>query len=158
MAVEIMEIRIESCPAVRLIGKRYAGSANWEEWRANGWSAVLEKRNALPTNENVSIGAVHVVNGAPEYWIGMFFSANTEAPDGLEYIDIEPLDYAVLILRGEREALFGCGVHAQCLDELKARGLKRKEDDWCFQRYRDGGTASGEDGKAVLDYAVSIEK
>ena len=66
MAVKILELKRESCPAARLIGKNMK---------------VLQ------------IGA----NGIPERWIGMFFPVNTEVPEGFEYVDIEPLDYAISI-------------------------------------------------------------
>ena len=36
-------------------------------------------------------------NGMPERWIGMLFPANTDVTEGFEYVDIEPLDYAISI-------------------------------------------------------------
>ena len=35
MAVIILDVKTECCPATRLIGKRYVGSANWSEWWEN---------------------------------------------------------------------------------------------------------------------------
>ena len=34
----------------------------------------------------------------PEYWIGMFFPIDAVVPDGFEYVDMEPLEYAVCYL------------------------------------------------------------
>lgn len=45
------------------------------------------------------------------------------------------------------------------LNELKALGLKRKEDDWCFERYNcPRFTMPDENGNVILDYGISIEK
>lgn len=161
MAVKILEVKQESCVAARFIGKKYEGGANWGEWWANGWFEILEKIQGLPINDDGYIGAVHIVNGMPERWIGMFFPANTEVPEGFEYVDMEPLDYAVCYLFGNETngELFSLETHNMCLEELKAQGLKRKEDDWCFERYNcPRFTTPDENGNVILDYALSIEK
>ncbi len=73
MAVKIIEIKKESCPAARLIGKKYGEAPNWGEWWENNWFETLEAKERLPFNGDAYIGAVHIVDGMPEYWIGMFF-------------------------------------------------------------------------------------
>ena len=35
MAVKLLEIKKESCPATRLIGRKYTGAPNWGEWWEN---------------------------------------------------------------------------------------------------------------------------
>ena len=160
MAVKILEVKKESCPATRLIGKRYENGANWGEWWEQDWFAILENKQSLSIHEGAYIGAVHIVNGSPEHWIGMFFPANTEVPEGFAYVDIEPLDYAVYYLcdkEGSNE-FYTINTHNMCLEELKAHNLKRKEDDWCFERYNcPRFTTPDEKGNVILDYAVSIE-
>ena len=48
--------------------------------------------------------------------------------------------------------------HEMCLEELKSLGLKRKEDDWCFERYNcPRFTTPDEAGNVILDYGISIE-
>jgi hypothetical protein len=48
--------------------------------------------------------------------------------------------------------------HDMCLEELKALGYKRKEDDWCFERYNcPRFTTPDEKGNVILDYGISIE-
>ncbi len=160
MAVTILKVKRESCPETRLIGKRYEGSPNWGEWWQNDWFSVLEATERLPANGDAYIGAVHIVNGMPEYWIGMFFPADTNAPDGFEYVDMEPLEYAVFYLSDKEGSsdFYTMDTHNMCLDELKALGLKRKEDDWCFERYNcPRFTTPDENGNVILDYAISIE-
>jgi len=159
MPVRILDIRKEHCPAARLIGKRYKSAPNWNEWWANGWFDMLEKQPRLPFNDDAYIGAVRIVNGKPEYWIGMFFPEQTEIPQGFEGVDIAPLDYAVCYLydrEGSRE-FYAMATHEQCLNALKAAGFVRREDDWCFERYQcPRFTTPDEHGCVILDYGISI--
>lgn len=159
MAVKILEVRLESCPATRLIGKKYEGNANWAEWWANDWFSQLETQPCIPFNTDAYIGAVHIVDGRPERWIGMFFPVDAEVPDGFAYVDIGPMDYAVCYLY-EKEGsadFYAMDTHNLCLEALRERGLKRKEDDWCFERYNcPRFTTPDEQGNVILDYGISI--
>lgn len=160
MAVKIIEIKRETCTAARLIGKKYVNGPNWNEWWENNWFAALETVKPLPFNTDAYIGAVHIVNGMPEHWIGMFFPVNTEVPDGFEYVDIEPLDYAVCYLYGKENSdeFYAMDTHNMCLKALNDHGLKRKEDDWCFERCNcPRFTTPDEKGNVILDYGISIE-
>ena len=160
MGIKILKVEQESCPAARLIGKKYSGNVNWGEWWSNSWFDELEAIPSLPINDNGYIGAVHIVDGMPEYWIGMFFPANADVPQGFEYVDIEPLNYAVCYLYGSENSseFYTMETHEMCLEELKEHDLKRKEDDWCFERYNcPRFTTPDESGNVILDYAVSIE-
>lgn len=160
MSVKILEIKQESCPAARFIGKKYEGSANWGEWWENNWFTVIEAMPALPFNDDAYIGAVHIVDGMPEFWIGMFFPEGTEAPEGFEAVDMEPLKYAVCYLQDKENSgeFYTMDTHNRCLEELKVLGWKRKEDDWCFERYNcPRFTTPDEQGNVILDYGISIE-
>ena len=86
MDVKILEIKKEHCPGMLLIGKRYENGSNWGEWWANDWFSKLEANPRHPMNEDAFIGAVRIVNGSPEHWIGMFFPVGTAVPDGLESV------------------------------------------------------------------------
>lgn len=159
MAVKVLEVKREYCPAVRLIGKRYLGAPGWGEWWSNNWFAALEENQRHPINGDAYIGAVHVVDGVPERWIGMFFPAGAAVPEGFEYVDIEPMDYAVCYLYDKENSaeFYTMETHDMCLEELKARHLERKEDDWCFERYNcPRFTTPDEKGNVILDYAISI--
>ena len=85
MSVKILEVKKESFPAARFIGKKYTQGPNWGEWWQNDWFSVLEKKDWLLNNGDAYIGAVHIVDGMPEYWIGMFFPINTEVPEGFDF-------------------------------------------------------------------------
>lgn len=159
MAVKVLEIKKESWPAARLIGRKYTGAPNWGEWWEHDWFAVLERKQRLPLNGDACIGAVHIVNGMPERWIGMFFPAGTEAPEGFEAIDIEPLDYGVCYLSGKEGSgdFFTMETHDMCLEALREGGFVRKEDDWCFERYNcPRYTTPDGEGNVILDYGISI--
>lgn len=160
MGIQILELKKESWPAARLIGKRYEGTVNWSEWWENGWFEILEAIPPLTFNGDAYIGAVHLVNERPERWIGMFFPESTEVPAGFESIDIEPLDYAVCYLRDKEGSseFYTMETHNQCLAELKAHGFKRKEDGWCFERYNcPRFTTPDDEGNVILDYGIAIE-
>lgn len=161
MAVKIVEVKRESAPCVRLIGKKYKNAPNWGEWWQNDWFSALEINERHPINGDAYIGAVHIADGMPERWIGMFFPINTEAPDGFEHVDIEPMEYAVCYLYDKENSgdFYTMETHTMCLEELRHLGLKRREDDWCFERYNcPRFTAPDESGNVILDYAISIEK
>lgn len=160
MVTEILEVKKESCPKARLIGKKYENVPNWGEWWENNWFEILETNQRLSFNGDAYIGGVHIVNGIPERWIGMLFPENTEVPEGFEYIDIEPLDYAVCYLYDKENSneFYSIDTHNQCLEKLKEYNLKRKEDDWCLERYNcPRFTTRDEKGNVILDYAISIE-
>ena len=160
MSVKILDIKRESCPAARLIGKRYTDSPNWGEWWENDLFSPLEGLGALPFNGDAYIGAVHIKGCAPEYWIGMLFSTDATVPEGYEAVDIPPLDFAVCYLY-DREGsgdFYTMATHDMCLERLKDLGLSRKENDWCFERYNcPRFTSPDENGGVILDYAISIE-
>ncbi|MBR5798875.1 MAG: GyrI-like domain-containing protein [Lachnospiraceae bacterium] len=160
MAVKILEIKKESCPACRLIGKRYEGYANWAEWWENNWFATLENIESIPFNGDAYIGAVHIADDMPERWIGMFFPVGTEVPEGFEYVDIESLNYAVFYLSDKENSgdFYTMETHNMCLAELEALGFQRKEDDWCFERYNcPRFTTPDEKGNVILDYGIAIK-
>ena len=161
MAVKILEVKKESFQATRFIGKRYEHGPNWGEWWQNDWFSVLEKNERIPMNGDAYIGAVHIVNGMPEYWIGMFFPVDTAVPEEFDFVDMEALEYAVCYLYDKEGSgdFYSMETHNQCLEELKSLGLKRKEDDWCFERYNcPRFTTPDEEGNVILDYGISIEE
>ena len=160
MAVKILEVKKESCPAARFIGKKYEHGPNWGEWWQNDWFSALEQNERLPMNGDAYIGAVHIMDGMPEYWIGMFFPVDTEVPEGFDFVDMEALEYAVCYLYDKEDSgdFYTMETHEMCLDELKALGFKRKEDNWCFERYNcPRFTTPDEEGNVILDYGISIE-
>ena len=62
MSVKILEVKKESFPAARFIGKKYTQGPNWGEWWQNDWFSVLEKKERLLNNGDAYFGAVHIVD------------------------------------------------------------------------------------------------
>ena len=159
MAVQILEIKKEHCPAARLIGKRYEAAPNWGQWWANGWFDRLEAQPRLPFNDDAYFGMVRIADGKPERWIGMLFPPETPVPEGFEAADIPPVDYAVCYLKDKEGSpdFYSPETHQACLEAIRAAGMTRFEDNWCFERYQcPRFTAPDENGSVILDYGISI--
>ena len=156
MAAEIIEIAREACPAARLIGRRYEGAANWNEWWENGWFETLEKTPALPFNGDAYIGA-RQEKGV--HWIGMLFPVGTAVPVGFECVDLPPAGYAVCFIRDAEgsDGFYSRQTREACLERIAALGLHVR-DGWRLERYNcPRFTTPDEQGRVVLDWAVEVE-
>jgi len=158
--MEMKNVFTEKIPAFRLIGKKYYmnddWSQKWEEFFQNGWFDILEKSGG--NSEFDYLGMKRIKNGELEYWIGMIFPENAEIPRAFEFVDVEELDYVVFWLYGKSGELTGMSCHEKCLEELKEIERKRKEDNWCIERYNcPRFTTPDEKGNVILDYYISVE-
>ena len=141
----------------RSVRRRYEGAANWGEWWENGWFETLEKIPALPFNGDAYIGARRE---AGVHWIGMLFPAGTAVPEGFEFVDLPPADYAVCFNRDAEgsAALYSRQTREACLERIAALGLRVKEG-WRLERYNcPRFTAPDEQGRVVLDRAVDWKR
>lgn len=170
MPAIIKKFYTERIPTAVLIGRRYTdddrvnGSFGhkWGECFESGLFTILENMNVHSTAEHgdAYLGAMRVVDGAFEYWIGMSFPVGTPVPEGFGSVTMEALTYAVYWLYGKENSgdLFGMEAHELCLSDIKTRGLSRKEDDWCIERYNcPRFTEADGDGNVILDYLISID-
>lgn len=165
MAVKIVKVEKKSFPALRFIGKRYPCNVNygekWGEWWKNNMFSPLDSLGGAAANEDSYCAVKRIHNGELEYWIGMFFDPGKEVPDGYDYVDMDALDYAVFWLYGDENSgeLTSFETHNLCLEELGKSGFRRKEDDWCFEKYNcPRYTSPDEKGNVILDYGIAIEK
>ena len=159
MPIQVLKVQKEHCPAARLIGKRYESDPDWSEWWANDWFAKLEVQPRLPFNGEAYIGAVRVVDGRIERWIGMLFPENAEIPAGFDSAEIPELDYAVCYLYDKKGSgeFYTMETHRRCLEALKEQQFIRNEDNWCLERYQcPRFTTPDEHGCVILDYAISV--
>lgn len=155
--MKIIDIKKESWPACVFIGKQ---GTNWGEWWSNGWFAPLEAQPALPENGDAYIGAVRIVDGVPQRWIGMFFPEGTPAPEGYEAVNIPAKNYAVCYLKDKEGSgdFYTQETHEACLAALKQQGYTRSEGDWCFERCNcPRFTTPDAEGMVILDYGIAIE-
>lgn len=164
MSVKIKNMKKEHCSDTRFIGKRYGEAENfgarWGEWHCNGWFDELEKLGSFSFNDDGYMGLKRIHEGRLEYWIGMFFAADTAVPEGYDYVDIAAMDYAVFWVCGKECSgeLTSFATHELCLEELKKQGWVRREDDWCFERYQcPRYTTPDAEGNVIVDYGISIE-
>lgn len=170
MAEIVNAERIEH-PAARLIGRRYTDadrvegtfSAQWDAWFSGGLFAPLE---ALPLPEGdpffdgSTVGAMRMLNGTFEYWVGMLFPADTPVPAGYAGVDLAPGSCAVLWLRGSESSgeLYGPGADKLCLAELKRQGWMARDGGWWMERYQcPRFTTPDEEGNVILDYVISLD-
>ena len=177
--VKLTKVYAERLPSVRMIGKRYTNSDRnefgsyshlWEEWFANGWFNELEK---LPMPEGVEKGYIGLMGCAEtmddfEYWIGAFFEADADVPEGYKYVDIPESIVGVCWVKGREDngEIFGENVHNMCLNKLRDNGFVRIREDfkgsdkiwhWFFERYNcPRYTEKDEDGEVILDYGIYI--
>lgn len=167
MNAKIVNSCIEKFPRALFVGNRYtdedrvdgAFGAKWGEWFSQNKFSVLENLPQLEENGDAYIGAMRVLNGKFEYWIGMFMPENTVVPDGYEFITIESTNYAVFWLYGNEQngEIFGLDNHNMCLGEMDKQGLQRLEDNWCFERYNCPRYTTPDDkGNVILDYGISF--
>lgn len=166
--VEIVKVYKESLPSLRLIGKRYTDrdrgtegsfSSKWGEWFEKGYFQVLEQLESLPENEGAYLGCMRC-QGEFQYWIGMFFPANTPVPDDYGYVDIPKGNIATCWIYGREDngEIYGDKPHDMCLSKIKESGWKLDEEPWFIERYNcPRFTTPDENGKVILDYCVYIK-
>lgn len=171
MAAKLVKVEKASFPAVRLIGRRYTEadrkdgtfSHKWGEWFARGLFSALEK---LPLPEKDCfcdgsyIGAMRMLDGVFEYWIGMFFPPDAAVPEGYSHADLPENSLALFWIYGNEGSgeLYGMSAERLCQAELDQRGWTRKADGWHFERYNcPRFTAPDAEGNVILDYGIPLE-
>ncbi len=166
--MQIVNAYIEECPACRLIGRRYTPADSmqgsfghkWGEWWKQNLFAPLDALPHLPIVGDSTMAAMRVVEGELEYWIGFPCHLDTPIPDGYEAAEFGPCRFAVLWLQGNEKngELYGLAAHKQCLERLREMDWKRRENDWCIERYNcPRFTVPDENGQVILDYCIAVE-
>lgn len=168
---EIVNVEKITFPALRLIGRRYTEadrkngffSHKWGEWHEGNLFAPLER---LPLPEGDAffdgsyIGALRMLDGSFEYWIGMFFPEDTPVPEGYESARLPEGNCAVFWIKGNEASgeIYGMSAERLCQAELDRRGWMRKDDGWHFERYNcPRFTAPDGEGNVILDYGIPLE-
>jgi hypothetical protein len=147
---EITKIYKQEMPAVRLIGMKYGDEdrvdggfgSQWGEWFEKGRFDKLEALNPTQFFEDSGayIGLMRWKKDEPfQYWIGMFFPAGTDLPEGFAGVDFSASTIGVAWLYGKDGE-----VYAQehvCAKALGEQGMSVASDVndadawWFFERY-----------------------
>ncbi len=168
--MEIKKVYKESMPALRLIGKRYTNSdrdttgtfaGHWQQWFQQGWfGALLEQCKNLPNGSSDYIGAMRMTQGENfEYWIGAFFAAEAQVPEGFEAMEFETGDIGVCWLYGNDKSgeLYSREASDMAMAAMKERGWKFSEKGWFFERYCcPRFTVPDDEGNVILDICACL--
>ena len=164
---EIKKTFRESVPAMRFIGKKYPGFGPWwGEWFENGWFDVVEKAmggtasiTAVWENGGGYVGLERRLAGnITEYWLGMFTPAETEVPEGFEYIDFAEGGLGTCFIKGKESEVHNTD---PCAEAVVNAGMSIYMDSegytWSFEnctcpRY----TTPDENGEVILDYCYYV--
>jgi len=182
--VEIIKSFKQNLEAQRFIGKKYDNAnrlngtfevkTNWDEWFKNGWFEAIKtqvRKNPNNTREDgdVCVALNRNKSGEPfQYWIGMFTPANTEVPNGFDYVDFPKSEIGVCRVYGKAEKIYmneDISIMDKCNDKLKEEGMNHVHDEihvcWAFERYPCSRfPTSDEEGNGILDccFFMKFEK
>lgn len=166
---QIINVLKESMPAVRLIGKKYTNADSvsggfghkWGEWFSNGYFNALKQCEMVKGVSDDYVGAMRITPDGFEYWIGLFMSPASEAPEGFEYQDIPEGDIGVCYLYGNPDSgeLYSMQAQKACWEKFKEKGWSLSRSAWCFERYNCPRYTQPDDkGKVILDVCVYLDK
>jgi predicted transcriptional regulator YdeE len=173
LSAEIIKVYQQEIPATRFIGKRYTKSDMidgmfshvWEEWGNNGWFDIVEGMSSadLFIDSDGMIGMFKMYENEFEYWLGMFFPADTKVPDGFQSIDFSEHKIAVCWVKGVMPDIFFLG--NECIAKIKESGYEHQayEDNgntiwWYYERYATGRSENpADDGTIILDMCFIVE-
>lgn len=165
---QIVNVYKESLPALRFIGKRYTDADRgadrgfghkWDEWHANGWFAPLEQLESAAEHEHAHIGYMRFTHEL-EYWIGMFFPADTPVPEGYAFVDVPAGEVGICWIYGSDETgeIYGPGPHQMCEVKLLEAGWELADQMQAFERYNNTRFLNPDErGNVILDYGIYLK-
>ena len=174
MAFEVIKVYMERFPPLRLIGKRYTNEdrrdggfgEQWKEWIVEDRFTALKRAvGAAPFNED-TLGLMTMRGDMTDftYWIGLFFPAGANVPDGFDHLDLPESNIGMGWIRGNNEngEIFGAPPHEAVCGKLDDEGVGKFRNDvlgegsdtYCFfERYNDARfMTKDENGDVILDY------
>jgi len=167
--INLQYVHKESFSAQRLIGRRHTNAdrvdggygARWKECFSSGFFTRLEAV-AQPWAVNAPVGFMRCDgNERFEYWIGRLFPADTEVPEGYDYLDLPASDVGVVWLRGkEKDGIYG--QHERCEQAMLKQGweffIDPQGNKLFFERYfPDRFDRLDSKKRIILDYGFYIK-
>lgn len=178
MAIEVTRVYKEHFPGLRFIGKRYTNDdrseggfgKQWDEWTGGNLFAVMRQAVGVSPFDEDTIGLMTMRGDGTgfTYWIGLFFPAETKAPDGYDFLDLPESNIGVGWVCGNLESgeIFGGPPHEAVCKNMGETGLGdfrndiagQGSDTYCFfERYNcPRFTKEDENGNVILDYGNYI--
>jgi len=170
----LVKVYGQDVPAMRFIGKKYGekdaeggGYGHiWGEWFGKGLFEPLEKLYEVQRlgndDDDAYVGLMRHKPGEPfEYWIGMFFAADAQAPEGYEAVDFPESRLGVAWLKGQEAEIYSAEEVA--LNGLAETGYQPVADEngafWFAERYAcPRFTSPDEQGNVILDICMFARK
>ena len=168
---EVTKVQKESFPELRLIGKYYTEGdfgKRWEEWHENKWFDELEKLGPSDAVEKGPLGLMTLNaddHSGFRYWIGMLFPADTDVPDGFEYLYLPASSVGVAWIYGSDRTgdIYGGDPHTAAYRKLSEQGWGRLNENAggadmlvFFERYNPERFVEDEHENVTLDYGFYI--
>lgn len=139
--MEVKKVYREGLPNVKLIGKRYTNSdrdtsgtfaGQWQKWWQEGYFDTLKQCKRIDDVSGDCLGAMRMTgdgDDAFEYWIGMFFAADSPVPQGYDSVDIPAGDVGVCWLYGNEKSgeLYSMEASDLSMKALAENGLSFSE-------------------------------
>ncbi len=177
--INVTKVYSEHFPELRLIGKRYTNEdrgedggfgAQWNEWMEGGRYDVMKREvGAVPFDTStLGLMTMHGDGSDFAYWIGLFYPAGTNVPEGYDYLDLPESNIGVGWVCGNPDngEIFGDEPHMAVCQKLAEAGIGSFRNDvagpgsntYCFfERYNEPRfTEKDADGNVTLDYCNFI--
>ena len=177
MAIRVTNVYKEHFPALRFIGRCYTNDdrfeggfgKQWDEWMENGRFEAMRQAVGISPFSGDMLGLMTLSGDMTKftYWIGLFYPAGTEVPEGYDSIDLPEGNIGVGWVCGREEngEIYG-DAHGAVCEKLEQEGigqfrndiLGKDSDTYCFfERYNSlRFNEKDENGNVTLDYGNYI--
>lgn len=169
--VELVKVYGQDTPKMRFIGRKYGesdmaqggGYGNiWAEWFEKSLfaplEAIYEAKPAGMEDDGAYIGLMRHKDGEPfEYWVGMLFAADAEAPEGYDFVDFPESRLGVAWLKGPESEVYSAEKAAVkgCAEAGYQPAADGQGAYWFMERYAcPRFTQPDEQGNVTLDICI----
>jgi hypothetical protein len=177
--MEVTRVFKEHYPKLRFIGKCYTnddrdemgGFKNqWDEWMGGDLFSIMKNAVQVPAFSDDTVGLMTMRGDMTgfTYWVGLFFPADVNVPDGYDHLDLPESNIGIGWVYGNNESgeIFGGPPHEAVCKELEANGIGsfrndiagQGSDTYCFFELYNCPrfTEKDENGNVTLDYGNYI--
>lgn len=178
MAITVTKVYKDHFPALRLIGTCYTNDdrcdggfgKQWDEWMESDRFRIMQQAVGVSPFDGDTLGLMTMRGDMTgfTYWIGLFFPAGTDVPEGYDYLDLPESNIGIGWVCGNPEngEIYGGPPHEAVCGKLTEAGIGefrndiagKDSDTYCFfERYNcPRFTQKDETGNVTLDYGNYI--